>query len=65
MTGTFERITDGKHGKRLIVAIDESEARRLLSGTVRDVNQSIESLRANPWAITRTPEADVRYNPSN
>lgn len=64
MPEKFERIIDGKRGKRAIIAIDDAEVRRLLTGRVRDVEKSIELLRANPWAVTRTTEADIRYNPN-
>lgn len=55
----YEAIKNGKTS-----AISEAQARRLLSGNCRDVNEALQSLRGNPFGQLRTSAGTVRFNPN-
>jgi c-di-AMP phosphodiesterase-like protein len=61
--GCFERVT-GTNSNRTVTEITENNARNLLSGTVHNINQSLESLKANPFGMIKVGETtSVRWNP--
>ena len=59
----FEKMT-GSINNPTVIAVEESEAARLLFGHVRDVAHSLESLKGNPWSQSVGENCRVRWNPS-
>lgn len=58
----FEKIT-GSISSPNVVAIEESEAARLLFGHCRDTGEALDTLKGNPWAPMTGENCRVRWNP--
>lgn len=58
---TFEHL---KKPSGNITTAGEEEAKRLLTGYCRNVEESICSLRNNPWAQLNCEGGTIRWNPT-